>query len=495
MLDRGGNALDAAVAVSLALGVCEPAGSGLGGMTMMLVHHAASGRTFTIEGPCRAPRRAEPEVVAKSNRYRGHAAVAVPTNVATVDYALRKYGTLSPAEVLRPAIQLAEEGFPLTALQCNLAQQYRKALRKHSGGDFFLDNGDPHKPGTWLRQPALAETLRRLAANGFADFYTGEIAQRICQDHEQNGGFIRQEDLADVPWPTEREPLCGRFGDAIVNTLPPPGGGMALVEMLQIFSALDHGEFHPDTGLGPVLLAAIIRKVRRDRQTYRLKTACDGVGEAAVLVDEQYAQTVARQLPDDLSAPGETSHVSIIDRDGNAVAMTQSLERSFGSAAVCPQLGFLYNGYLRAFKVQNRRHPHYLKPAAPARSNAAPTILVRDGKPWAVIGSTGSERMTSGIFQVLVRLGYQSPFEAVYAPRLHCTPESLIRLEAERFAPEVLDQFTARGFTSETLGPYSFSVGGLQLAVWQDGVKYGVAEPRRDGAAIASRPLQSELST
>jgi gamma-glutamyltranspeptidase/glutathione hydrolase len=330
--------------------------------------------------------------------------------------------------------------------------------------------------------------LRHLAEKGLADFYTGEIAGHICQDHEQNGGFIRHEDLADVPWPTEREPLSGRFGDALVHTLPPPGGGMALVEMLQIFSAADEGEIHPDTGTGPVLLSAIIRKVRQDRSAYRLKTTCDGVGEAAVLLDEGYAQAAAHRIQNDLSAPGETSHVSIIDRDGNAVAMTQSLERSFGSAAVCLQLGFLYNGYLRAFKVENRRHPHFVRPGAPARSNAGPTILVRDGKPWAVVGSTGSERMTSGIFQVLVRLRHQSPFEAVHAPRLHCTPDGLVRLEAERFSPDVLDQLARRGFTFETLGPYSFAVGGLQLATWQDGVMRGVADPRRDGAAMASKP-------
>jgi gamma-glutamyltranspeptidase/glutathione hydrolase len=270
---------------------------------------------------------------------------------------------------------------------------------------------------------------------------------------------------------------------------------MALVEMLQIFSALDSSEFHPDAETGPVLLAATIRKVRQDRQTYRLKTACDGVGDARVLVDEQYAQTVARQLQDDLSAPGETSHVSIIDRHGNAVAMTQSLERSFGSAVVCPQLGFLYNGYLRAFKVENRRHPHFLRPGAPARSNAGPTILVRDGKPCAVIGSTGSERMTSGIFQVLVRLGHQSPFEAVHAPRLHCTPEGLVRLEAERFSPEVIDELTKHRFTCETLGPYSFATGGLQLGVWQGGVIDGVVDPRRDGAALSPNSAQSHFPT
>ncbi|MBC8873877.1 MAG: gamma-glutamyltransferase, partial [Planctomycetes bacterium] len=124
---------------------------------------------------------------------------------------------------------------------------------------------------------------------------------------------------------------------------------------------------------------------------------------------------------------------------------------------------------------------------------AAPTILVREGKPWAVIGSTGSERMTSGIFQVLVRLRHQSPFEAVHAPRLHCTPDGLVRLEAERFSPDVLHELTRHGFTLETLGPYSFVVGGLQLAAWQDGVMHGVADARRDGVAIASKPAQSQF--
>jgi gamma-glutamyltranspeptidase/glutathione hydrolase len=163
--------------------------------------------------------------------------------------------------------------------------------------------------------------------------------------------------------------------------------------------------------------------------------------------------------------------------------MTQSLERSFGSAVLNPELGFLYNGYLRTFKVRNSAHPHFLRPGAPARSNAVPTLLFEDGRPWAAIGNTGSERLASGIVQVLMRLRRQTPFQAVLAPRLHCTPEGLVLLEAERFPRECLQALTANGYELKHLAPFSFKVGGLQLIVRQGEKLCGVAEPRRDGAA------------
>jgi gamma-glutamyltranspeptidase/glutathione hydrolase len=172
-----------------------------------------------------------------------------------------------------------------------------------------------------------------------------------------------------------------------------------------------------------------------------------------------------------------------MDSQGNAVAMTQSIERSFGSCEITPELGFLYNGFLRSFKVVNQRHPHYLRPGAPARSNAAPTLVLRQGKPWAALGSTGSERLASGIFQVLLRLGRQGPFEAVHAPRLHATPEELVLLEADRFPAACLEALERHGFSLERLEPYSFRMGGLQLVVREDEAFRGVGEPRRDGAA------------
>jgi gamma-glutamyltranspeptidase/glutathione hydrolase len=187
--------------------------------------------------------------------------------------------------------------------------------------------------------------------------------------------------------------------------------------------------------------------------------------------------------PPEATGRGETTHVSVMDGEGNIVSLTQSIERSFGAAVVTAGLGFIHNGYLRAFKVRNRRHPHYLRPGAPARSNAAPTIVFRDGRPWAALGSTGSERIGSGIFEVLLRLRRDRPFDAVHGPRLHATPQRHVLWEGERFPEGSREALLERGFTVESLGPYSFQVGGLQLATREGATFTGVAEPRRDGAA------------
>ncbi len=514
ILSDGGNAVDAAVAASLALGVCEPAGSGLGGMTMMVVHLGQSRRTFTLEGPCVAPRLATPEALAATNRYRGRQAVAVPTNPAVLCHALRNYGTMPPKAVLAPAIRLAEEGHRLTALHCRLVRENQTAIVSNGAGPLFLQpNGEAPQPGALFRQPALARTLCRLADAGFEDFYTGEIARRLCDDLRAGGGFVREDDLAAIPWPRESKPISARIGDLDIRALGPPGGGLVLIQMVRMLHFVEKRAFDPDTPQGAVLLAEIIRRARRDRKRFRLKVGADSPRDAAVLLSEEHAGAAVDELlsglglahgPDETRSPapghgsvagageqrrgpldprGETSHVSVMDRWGNVVSMTQSIERSFGAAAASPELGFLYNGFLRAFKIKNLRHPHYLRPGAVARSNAAPSIVFRGGVPWAAVGSSGSERLASSIFQVLVRLRRQAPFEAVAAPRLHCTPQRLLLIEADRFPPACLDALLDRGFLIEVLEPFAFKVGGLQLVVREGEAFRGVADPRRDGAA------------
>lgn len=486
---RGGNAIDAAVAASFALGVCESAGSGIGGMSMMMVHLANEKRTFIIEGACRAPRGATPEAVAASHRYRGYRAVAVPMNVAVLRHALLNYGNLSPASVLEPAIRLAEEGFPVSKLQSRNFEQYADALRGRSGGRFFLDSSNQPLPAqTRFRQPTLGKTLRRLQTAGFEDFYTGEIARKITDDMESNGGFIDEADLEKAISPRELLPLQIETDLGKTLVAGPPAGGMSLVQLLQIESAL--GQIDPDDPIGLVRMARAIQVSRRDRQKYRLKTGSLALEEAEkLLTGESVRRSVKRVLKmDQTRDSGETSHISAMDSHGNAVALTQSIERCFGSAEAAPDLGFLYNGYLRAFKVQNKKHPHYLRPENVARSNAAPTIVL-DSNGWAkiAIGSTGSERMISGIFGVLLRLRTSTPFEAVAAPRLHCPPEGAILWEGNRFPNACRSALQRSGFALDDLSAYSFKMGGLQLAVRSaSGQLIGVADPRRDGAAAGA---------
>ncbi|MEX2299749.1 MAG: gamma-glutamyltransferase [Bryobacterales bacterium] len=491
MLEAGGNAIDAAVAASLALGVCEPAGSGLGGMTVALIHIARSGRTFVLGGACRAPRRATPEGLRGRSRYRGRHAAAVPTNAAFLQRAVSDYGALDRQTVIAPAIRIAEQGFPLTTVQHKMIGVYRRPLRNCGGGRLFLDASDrPLPAGSWMRQEALARTLRRLATAGFEDFYHGEIARSIADDMERNGGFLRQDDLREYSEVAESTPLEGNFGLLRAATLGPPGGGAALLQMLEACEPAA-GDFDPDSPAGIVLLAESIRQARLARRWKPFRAARDASHPRLSPADDGYATAVTGENcpapPEDPSAGldggGETSHVTIADREGNWVSLTQSLERSFGSAAFDSGLGFLYNGYMRTFKLRTTRHPHFLRPGAPARSNAAPMLLFQDGEPWAAIGNTGSERLASGILQVLLRLRRQTPFQSVLAPRLHCTPEGLVLLEADRFPAGSVDALAAQGYQIQRLDAFSFKVGGLQLIVRQGESLCGVAEPRRDGAA------------
>ncbi len=484
MLRRGGNAVDAAIAASFALCVCEPAGSGLGGMAMVVVHLKDENRTFTVEGPCLAPHHATAEKVAASNRYRGYAAIAVPTHVATLDYLHARYATLPIAELLTPAIQLAEEGFPVTATLTNLMQQYAGALRKHSAGRFFLKHDRPYARGERLRQPVLAATLRKLARRGLREFYVGEIGRQMADDIQAGGGFVSRDDLLSIAQPVERRPLSGPLKGDAVHTVGPPGGGLALLQLAQLFTAGEREALLLDRPHDVRLLAAMIRRVRLERRAYRLKHFPDAPGEARRLLETDYNRRLMAEIDDDVSGGGETTHIAIIDGAGNAVALTQSIERSFGSAMATAKLGFCYNGYLRAFKVQNRRHPYFLRPGTPARSNATPTVITRQGAPVTVVGSTGSERMASSIFCTLMRLRTESPFAASHGPRLHCTPEGLVMLEAARFPDEVVAALSSSGHTLEVLDSYSFRMGGLQLVVAEGTRVTGVADPRRDGAAI-----------
>jgi gamma-glutamyltranspeptidase/glutathione hydrolase len=221
-----------------------------------------------------------------------------------------------------------------------------------------------------------------------------------------------------------------------------------------------------------------------ERRRYRLKHLPDAPGEARQLLETDYNRRLMTQLRERVLGEGETTHVSVMDGAGNAVSLTQSIERSFGAAVATRDLGFCYNGYLRTFKVQNCRHPYYLRPGLPARSNAAPAVMTRRGRPATVVGSTGSERMVSSIFCTLMRLRSESPFAATQGPRLHCTPEGLVMLEAERFPDSVVAALLSRGHELELLDAYSFRMGGLQLVVADGPDIIGVADARRDGAAI-----------
>jgi gamma-glutamyltranspeptidase/glutathione hydrolase len=484
MLTKGGNAVDAAVAMALASGVCEPSSSGLGGQTMMLIHLARTRKTIALDGSSRAPHRAIPGSISKQERRRGYKATTVPTTPRTLAYTLEKYGSLSLNLVLQPAIRLAEEGVRITPLQHALTKREHQHLLEGTAGKFFLRDGKRlPRVGEKLRQPTLAWTLRRLAQKGVKEFYLGKIAELIERDMIRHGGLIRKDDLAQIQPPIERRPVACWFDGHRVMTFPPPGAGRTLIEMLNIVSHLPKKYWNPDRSLGALILSRVMQQAYRDRRDRPYDPAFYAQVSDRKMLSMDYAKRKARRI----RTQGETIHLSVLDRFGNAVGLTQSIERVFGSCSATEELGFLYNNYLTAFEHEDISHPYYLRPNAVPWASVAPTILFRGRKPWLVIGSPGSERITASIFQVLLRLRRQTPLEAVDAPRLYCNMRGKVSLEASRMSDTIPPLLERNGFTVEVRDPYSFYMGSVQL-VMKDGDSYiGVADPRRDGSAGGPR--------
>jgi gamma-glutamyltranspeptidase/glutathione hydrolase len=484
IFEQGGNAFDAAVAAAFALGVCEPAASGLGGQTMTLLRHADSGRTLALDGSSRAPNRATPQLLSKLERRRGHQATTVPSTPAVLDYVLARYGRLKLRQVLQPAIRLAEEGYLISMLHYALTRRELKHLKGGSAASFYLRDGAKlYAVGSKFQQPVLAETLRRLAQKGVKDFYTGQIAQQIHDDMARHDGLLHKDDLAQIPRPIERRPITYRFESLRLFTMPPPAAGRTLIEMLNIFSKLPERYRNFDTPHGAAALAETIRRAFLDRQDRPFDPNFFPQIAGERMLSDEYAQLVARQIAKRVRSQGETTHLSAMDHEGNVVSLTQSIERVYGACAVTPELGFLYNNYLSAFEYEDIAHPHYLRPNAVPWASVAPTIVMRGRKPWLSIGSPSSERITSSIFQVIIRLLRQSPWAAVDAPRLHCSLKGVVSLESTRMRSDIPLMLKRRGFELDARDPYSFYLGCVQMVLREGEELIGVADPRRDGSA------------
>lgn len=484
LLEGGGNAVDAAVAAAFALGVCEPQASGLGGQTMVMLHLADSKRTFLLDGSSRAPNRAAPATLKASQRRRGHKSATVPSTPAVLAYALERYGTRTLGEILEPAIEMAEDGVVVSELLHSLTRREIKKLRGGPAAEIFLKNGRSPRPvGTVLTQPALARTLKRLRDAGIEDFYSGEIAHAIHADMERNQGLIRDDDLAQIPWPIERKPVTTRFRSVRLATCPPPGAGRVLIEMLHILENIPEKLWDVDSPEGALLLARIIRRAALDRVDRPYDPNFYAQVEGKRLIRRDYARGVADKLRRGLKTTGETTHLSAMDAEGNAVALTQSIEAVYGSGAASPELGFLYNNYMSAFEYDDIGHPYYMRPNAVPWASVAPTIVFRGPRAWMSIGSPGSQRIVSAILQVLLRLRQQSPYDAVAAPRLHCSVDDRVSLEAPRFRSDIPAELERHGFEVDRRDAFSFYLGCVQLVMRDRKGFTGVADPRRDGSA------------
>jgi gamma-glutamyltranspeptidase/glutathione hydrolase len=503
ILKRGGNAVDAAVASALALGVCEPQASGIGGQTMMIIHTGKA--TVAIDGSSRAPSLAHVNAIYKRDRSRGYRASTVPSTMATLYYVLKRYGTFTWQQVVEPAVELASKGYTVTKLQHQLlireSDNFDK-IESGSGKHYFFKKERPYLAGEIHKQPDLAKTLARIGQYGVEDFYSGHIAKQIDADMRENGGLLRYDDLALIPWPIVRKPIRKSFRGFPVYSMPLPGAGRTLLYTLSMFDLLPADVMRDESEHKRIhLLAEVFRKAlkersgrpfdpnfypqiqREDKEMLRGSFARKSLKSILRNVNKRIITSIASE--DEFS--GETTHLSVMDKLGMAVSLTQSIERAYGSKAAAAGLGFLYNNYLMDFEYSIPSHPFYLRPNAVPWATVAPTILFTpQNKLWMALGSPGSERIFSAITQFLLHIidGEMPLDQAVAAPRIHCSMGGRISLEAERFPAKVLDFFQNKGYRIDIRDGYSFYLGCIQAVMrCTDGSFQGVADPRRDGTA------------
>ena len=491
LLRAGGNAVDAAAGAAWALSACEPSGSGLGGQTILLIRFA-DGRVCAIDGHSCAPAAASLESIGAAEQRRGYRSCTIPTTPATLDWVQRKYGVLSRGRVMEPAIRIAEEGYAITPLQHRQTAWVADVLRlSPAAAELFLRNDRPPEIGHMFRQPELARTLRRLADVGIEDFYQGAIASRIIADMQANGGLIAEADLKNCRRPRQTEPLVACYRGHRIVSVPPPGGGFQVLLALNILAQLVPPDCSADDRHEAIALATSAAFRERELQA----TARPEETLRRSLSSTRYARRLASDMRehapgganDTAEPPGETTHLSVSDRHGNVVALTQSIQSLFGAKAAHRDLGFLYNNYL--LTCPRLPHPHALRPGCQPRSNAAPTLVLHEdrgaGRPLLALGAAGSRRIVSAIVQTISgiidrRLDLAA---ALDAPRVHGMRLRKVWIEQPAASPALLARLRARGRTPIVKPPLGYAMGAVQaLQFLPDATVTGAADPRRDGS-------------
>ena len=511
ILQLGGNALDAAIAAQWVLNLVEPQSSGIGGGGFMLHWDAMHRRVSAWDGRETAPRSASAdfsrrpdgtpatfsEILATGN------AVGVPGLVAMLEAAHRRQGKLKWERLLRPAIRLAENGFAISPrLHQLLRDDSLLRLDPAARALYYLENGDARAVGEILRNPELAATLKVMAASGAGAIYSGEGADRIAAAVAQRGGALTAADLHDYR-PIQRDEVCGPYRQWRVCGMPPPSSGG--IGVLQLLGLLERSKLssNPGTAAAVHLFAEAGRLVYADRARYLADPDFVAVPQRALL-DPRYLDRRARlmdprrsmgiadpgelpqrhsQADDDAPELPATTHLSIVDRAGNAVALTSSIESAFGSRIQVD--GFLLNNQLTDFSLVAERDgkpvANRLQPGKRPLSSMAPTLVFdAGGRLQAVLGSPGGSRIINYVASTLATLrdGKHDPAAALALPHVG-NRNGATEIESGRVPEELARELERRGHTVQRLDMTS----GLHLIMRVGDRWIGAADPRREGAA------------
>jgi gamma-glutamyltranspeptidase/glutathione hydrolase len=526
-LESGGNAVDAAAATVFALNVARPQSCGIGGGGFML-YRSRTGKVSALDFRETAGAAATPTMFAGPGLHKtftGHLTVGVPGVVAGMEAALKRYGTRSLAESITPAERLARQGFrvPLS-LQGAAEDNAKRLVTFPNTAAVWLPGGQPIKAGTILRQPELAATLRRIIRGGSRVFYRGSIAQRIVRDMRTprpatgDAGLLTLTDFAAyrAVW---RAPVTGTYrGRTVLGVPPPTSGGVAIQEMLNILEGFDLKAAGQSSALADHLIAEAQKIAFADRGAYlgdpgfvrvpvaglvskdyaALRRAEIDPNRAKTFTPGTFAQTSTARAAGaaETNPNGNTTHVSVIDRRGNAVSLTCTIEQEFGSAVMAPGTGFLLNNELTDFGdpgTANAPAPHK-RP----RSSMSPTIVAQGGRAVLVDGGAGGARIIVGaLLQVLdtIDFGLTLP-QAVDAERLDNQGGSTINIEDARVAPDQLAALVARGHKLNREGEYGprprVQLAGVDP---RTGLRTAVSDSRSDRGSLAERPHPGEART
>jgi|HigsolmetaAR201D_1030396.scaffolds.fasta_scaffold01640_6 gamma-glutamyltranspeptidase/glutathione hydrolase len=490
MMKAGGNAVDAAVATGFALAVVHPAAGNLGGGGFMLIR-MNDGATHFLDFREKAPGKAHSKmyldengnVVPQLSRI-GYLAIGVPGSVKGLVHAQQKFGKLSLKQVMAPAIRLAKEGFPLSWQEARALTNDRGLARFPDSRRIFQNDGKGWKQGDIFKQPELARTLERIAKSP-DDFYTGKMAKEIAEFIQAGGGLITVDDLRNYDV-VEREPIRGTYrGLEIISAPPPSSGGIALVETLNILEGFDIAKAGFMSAEAIHLITEAYRRAFYDRaqflgdpefstlpvieltdkkyaEQWRASIDPQRASRSAALERPQLSQALTEYMEKNpvkapAPEPNETTHYSVVDAEGNAVAVTTTLNGSYGSKVTIGSLGFLFNNEMDDFAakvgVPNmfgliQGEANLVGPNKRPLSAMTPTIVLKDGKLWLVLGSPGGPTIITTVANILIGVadfGLDIQ-QAVNAPRFHhqWIPDQL-RLERNRFSPDTIKLLEEKG--------------------------------------------------
>jgi gamma-glutamyltranspeptidase/glutathione hydrolase len=527
VLRDGGNAVDAAVAVSMALAVVLPQAGNIGGGGFLL-YHRPDDELFTFidyreTAPAATHRDFYVDAGGRLDTLRvrsGHEAAGVPGTLAGLHLAWSKYGKLPWSRLLDDAIQLAEQGFEVNDELHRSIVGARHLARFPAAMALLFKDGEALQPGARLVQPELASTLRKIATSGALAFYEGEIADALIAEMRRGAGVISRQDLAAYR-AIERQPVRGRYRDLeLVSAPPPSSGGIAMLQILGMLEHLDLGAREPKPMMQFHLMVEAMSRAFADRNTHLADPGFVQVPTLGLLAPEYLearAKTISldRHTPSSFVKPGDvwsqpsrryrstpqrhesdnTTHVSIVDADGGIVALSTTLNGGFGSGVIVEGAGFFLNNEMDDFDAQPGQPNQFglvggesnaIQPGKRMLSSMAPTIVLKDERPWLVFGARGGPRIITALIQILLnRYEFDMDLEqAVAAPRFHhqWLPDA-IWSEEGTFDRGLRGRLQRMGHELRDLKPYKSSAQCIEIV--SDSLLIGVSDPRTQGGAAS----------